>query len=136
MKTETHADVLKLYFKGHDTINAAQSKMLRDSKGNPVRMARVAATINILRNEGYVIVTEKDATGEACYRMVNDGSIMPPKSKERQEQMRPVKGDRAWQCAKPGCMSGVVPSQTTTFDSRYTTGRCFTHGRSVVLVRA
>jgi hypothetical protein len=133
---ETHADVLKLYFKDHDTINAMQSKLLRDSKGNPVRMARVAATINILRNEGYVIVTEKDASGEPQYRMVSDGSILPPKSKERQAQIAGRKSDRAWVCSKPGCQSGVVPDQTTTFDMRYTTGRCFTHGRKVILVRA
>ena len=39
-----------------------------------------------------------------------------------------------WECMKPGCTAAVRPDPHTTFDARYTTGKCKTHGK-VVLVR-
>lgn len=40
-----------------------------------------------------------------------------------------------WECPKPGCEGPVRPDdQHTRFDERYTTGKCKTHGK-VVLVR-
>lgn len=39
-----------------------------------------------------------------------------------------------WECSKPGCEGPVRPDgEHTQFDARYTTGKCKTHGK-VVLV--
>jgi hypothetical protein len=140
MKPFTQVEVLRFWFEDHDTINLAQAKAglpAPDPSFPPVRVERVAPLIHQLRNEGWVIVTFNDDAGVAHYRVVSKPGIPGPGHPERVTKVKeddPTKADPRWECSKVGCMSGVRPDVTTTFDSRYTTGKCFTHGK-VVLVR-
>lgn len=136
----TQLDLLKLWFSDYDTINLAQAQAgIPQPNGPRIRIERVAPLIGQLRNEGWVIVTERDPAGTAFYRVVSQPEMLEPKEPRRVDPKREAKpdeskGDPKWECTKPGCLSGVRPDMTSVFDSRYTTGKCFTHGK-VVLVR-
>jgi hypothetical protein len=142
MKTVTQLEALRFWFQDHETITLAQAKYgLDDPSGATnvrVKVERVAPLIHELRNEGWTIATGKDETGTAYYRVIDKPGALSPGSPGRVPKVgetKPVvKADNQWQCSKQGCLSGVVPDNKTTFDSRYTTGKCFTHGK-VVLVR-
>jgi hypothetical protein len=135
-------DALRVWFMEYDTINLAQAKAGLPSpiEGAPkVHIERVAPLIFSLRNEGWEIVTAKDATGTAYYRVVKRPEALAPGTPRRVDPTRAANPDEAkahphWECSKTGCLSGVVPDMKTQFDGRYTTGKCFTHGK-VVLVR-
>jgi hypothetical protein len=108
MKPFTQVEVLRFWFEDHETISLAQAKA-----GLPA------------------------PDPSAHYRVVSKPGIPGPGHPERVTKVKeddPTKADPRWECSKAGCMSGVRPDVTTTFDSRYTTGKCFTHGK-VVLVR-
>ena len=138
----TQLDILKLWFDEYDTINLAQAKAglpHPDPNTPKVHVERVAPLIKTLRDEGWVIVTEKTPAGEAYYRVVSKPETLAPGQLRRTDPKREpkvdeTKGDPKWECTKPGCLSGVRPDIVSTFDGRYTTGKCFTHGK-VVLVR-
>jgi len=138
----TQLDALVFWFNQYDTINLAQAKAGLPSpiEGRPrIHIERVAPLVLQLRNQGWVIATEKDAAGVAHYRVVSKPETLAPHEPRRIDPAREpkpdeTKGDPKWECTKTGCLSGVRPDQTTSFDGRYTTGKCFTHGK-VVLVR-
>jgi hypothetical protein len=138
MKT-TQLDALRFFFEDHYTINLAQAKAGLPSpvEDQPkVHIERVAPLVHQLRNEGWTIETYRDEAGTAFYRVVSKPGIPGPGHADRVTKVKvePVKADPRWECTKVGCLSGVVPDMKTTFDERYTTGKCFTHGK-VVLVR-
>ena len=138
----TQLDTLIYWFQQYDTINLAQAKAglpSPDEYRAKVRIERVAPLIKQLRDAGWVIVTEYDAAKTAFYRVVSKPETLAPKEPRRIDPKREVKpdetrGDPKWECTKPGCLSGVRPDVVSVFDGRYTTGKCFTHGK-VVLVR-
>jgi hypothetical protein len=139
MSRLTQLDALKFWFEDYETINLAQAKagLPSPNPGEPkVFIERVAPLIHTLRNEGWVITTANDAAGNAYYQVVSKPSVPGPGHPDRVTKVPtpPAKSNPLWMCTKPGCLSGVVPDQKTTFDGRYTTGKCFTHGK-VVLVR-
>jgi len=135
-------DPLIVWFDDHDTINLAQAQAgLPDpgANGPRIRVERVAPLISTLRNMGWAIVTEKDPAGVAWYRVVSKPETLAPGEPRRISPLREAKpdetkGDPKWECTKSGCLSGVRPDNVSAFDGRYTTGKCFTHGK-VVLVR-
>lgn len=142
MNKPSQLDTLVYWFAQYDTINLAQAKAglpSPDEYRAKVKIERVAPLIKQLRDAGWVIVTEYDPTKTAYYRVVSKPETLMPGEARRTDPAKPaspdeVKGDPAWECSKPGCLSGVRPDQASTFDGRYTTGKCFTHGK-VVLVR-
>jgi hypothetical protein len=138
----TQLDTLIYWFQQYDTINLAQAKAglpSPDEYRAKVRIERVAPLIKQLRDAGWVIVTEYDAAKTAHYRVVSKPETLAPGQLRRVDPKREptpdeTKGDPKWECTKPGCLSGVRPDVVSVFDGRYTTGKCFTHGK-VVLVR-
>jgi hypothetical protein len=75
----------------------------------------------------------------AHYRVVSKPEVLAPGQLRRVDPLRQPspdeeKADPGWECSKPGCIAGVRPDYVTQFDGRFTTGKCFTHGK-VVLVR-
>jgi hypothetical protein len=136
----TQLDVLIDWFDNYDTINLAAAKAgLPSPTGRKVHIERVAPLILQLRNMGWVIVTERDPAGVAHYRVVSKPEALAPHEPRRVDPTRAPspdeeRADPKWMCSKPECLSGVRPDMATQFDGRYTTGKCFTHGK-VVLVR-
>jgi len=143
VKQVTQLEALRFFFQDHETISLAQAKAGLASPipdHAPIHVERVAPLVHQLRNEGWDIQTFTDEAGVAHYRVVNKpgetpGPGHPDRVTKYAPKEPPVRADPAWECTKPGCVSGVRPDQATSFDARYTTGKCFTHGK-VVLVRA
>lgn len=142
MPEPTQLDALIYWFEQYDTINLAQAKAGLPAPGaytHRVQIERVAPLIFTLRNSGWVITTETDEAGVAHYRVVSKPEALAPGEPRRVDPKREAKpserkADPHWQCTKDGCLSGVTPDDVSNFDGRYTTGKCFTHGK-VVLVR-
>ncbi len=142
MTLPTQLDALIHWFDTHDTINLAQAKAglpAPDGDGMKVHIERVAPLVFTLRNSGWVIKTETDEAGVAHYRVVTRPEALAPGEQRRIDPTLEAtpgerKADIHWQCTKDGCISGVIPDDASQFDGRYTTGKCFTHGK-VVLVR-
>jgi hypothetical protein len=143
MPDTTQLDALIYWFEQYDTINLAQAKAglpTREDYNHKVKIERVAPLIFTLRNSGWVITTEKDEAGVAHYRVVSKPEVLAPGQLRRVDPKRqpaPIeeKADPHWECSRPGCISGVIPDQVSGFDGRYTTGRCFTHGKVVLMRR-
>jgi hypothetical protein len=137
-----NVDILRFFFADHDTISLAQANagLVDPATNSKVRIVRVAPLVSALRNEGWTIGTGRDAAGNAFYRVDRRPSepvtSPPTKLQPLREEARQVKEAAGWRCSKAKCWSHVIPDpDVTQFDSRYTTGRCTTHGK-VVLVRA
>jgi hypothetical protein len=133
-------DALVMWFDEYETINLAQSNAgipdPRNPSGPKVYIKRVATLVAELRDAGWVISTGKDAAGNAYYRVVSrpDRPVGGTLKKDPdREQARDAKAGRDWHCSKQGCISEVIPDVVTQFDSRYTTGRCLTHGKQVLV---
>lgn len=143
MSDSTQLDALIYWFEQYDTINLAQAKAGLPSRENylyRVKVERVAPLVFTLRNSGWVIVTEKDEAGVAFYRVVSKPEALAPGEARRVDPKREVKSteekaDPRWECSKTGCISGVIPDDVSAFDGRYTTGKCFTHGKVVLMRR-
>jgi hypothetical protein len=140
MSEPIQLNALMDWFEQYDTINLAQAKAgLPTLNGPKAHIERVAPLILQLRNMGWVIVTEKDPAGVAHYRVMSKPETLAPGEPRRVSPLREpkvdeTKGDPRWECSKSGCLSGVRPDNVSAFDGRYTTGKCFTHGK-VVLTR-
>ena len=141
MTLPTQLDALIAWFDTHDTINLAQAKagLPAPDGGFKVHIERVAPLVFTLRNSGWVIKTETDEAGVAHYRVVTRPEPLAPGEPRRLDPEREAKpserkANARWMCSKTGCIAGVMPDEATVFDGRYTTGKCFTHGK-VVLVR-
>jgi len=139
MKT-SQQEAIEAWFKDYDTISLAQANAgipdPADEKGvRKVRIARVAPLILVLRNAGWVISTGRDEAGNSFYRVVTrpDEPIEGGRKLDPlREEGRKVKKRHAWRCTKPGCISEVIPDEVTSFDARYSTGKCLTHGKTVI----
>lgn len=137
-----NVDLLRFFFADHDTISLAQANagLVDPATNSKVRIVRVAPLVSALRNEGWTIGTGRDAAGNAFYRVDRRPSepvtSPPTKLAPLREEGRVVKEATGWFCTKPKCLSHVVPDPNVTqFDSRYTTGRCTTHGKVVLEMR-
>lgn len=129
-----------MWFDEYETINLAQANAgipdPRNIHGPKVYIKRVATVINELRNSGWVIGTGKDQAGNSYYKVLSrpdrpvGGSL---KMDPDREKARVIRLARGWHCTKQGCISEVIPDDVTQFDSRYTTGKCLTHGKQVLV---